>query len=456
MTATDRGLNRRLSASALLTDVRPLAALPDRVALLGESAGTLELVLARIQGLHGRKPAVHDLAQGVVELHVFRFAHHFLDGRVDQRRAGLDHPGDLPGTLHQLVGRHHLVDETPAMSFLGLQPATGQQHLHRDVIGDTFRQLDRRRIGHGAGADLRQRERRMVCREDDVGAERNLQAAAAADAVDRRDHRLVEILELLHAAESADPVRAVGGFTGSGRLQVPARGEELLASARDNGDPEARVVAEVRKYLSHRDAGRTVDGVRFRPVDDDLEYPAVRPCPDVFFAHDHPSFFVSSGRSSARLMMWRCISEVPSQMRSRRASRQMRSSGSSSIRPMPPWICIASSATNASISVAFSFAMAMSASVTVPWSYFQPASRIISSAAFISVAMSASLNEMPWNLPMGCLNCSRCEAYSTEWTKALSARPRQVAPTCSRVAPSQVLATWKPSCTSPSTFSAGI
>ena len=59
-------------------------------------------------------------------------------------------------------------------------------------------------------------------------------------------------------------------------------------------------------------------------------------------------------------MMWRWISEVPSQMRSTRASRQMRSSAGSSISPMPPWIWIASSATKASISVAFSLAMAMS------------------------------------------------------------------------------------------------
>ncbi len=44
------------------------------------------------------------------------------------------------------------------------------------------------------------------------------------------------------------------------------------------------------------------------------------------------------GRRSARLMMWRWISDVPSQMRSTRASRQMRSSGNSSINPIPPWI----------------------------------------------------------------------------------------------------------------------
>ena len=54
----------------------------------------------------------------------------------------------------------------------------------------------------------------------------------------------------------------------------------------------------------------------------------------------------------------------------------------------------------------------------------------MSSAAFISVAMSASLNETPWNLPMGCPNCSRSAAYSTEVTypkTRISAALRDVA-----------------------------
>ena len=49
-------------------------------------------------------------------------------------------------------------------------------------------------------------------------------------------------------------------------------------------------------------------------------------------------------------MMWRWISLVPSQMRSTRASRQKRSIGRSSMSPMPPKICTASSVTRASIS----------------------------------------------------------------------------------------------------------
>ena len=100
-------------------------------------------------------------------------------------------------------------------------------------------------------------------------------------------------------------------------------------------------------------------------------------------------------------MMWRWISEVPSQIRSMRASRQIRSSGSSSIRPIPPWIWIASSATIANISVAFSLAIAMSASAAVPWATFHAAWSVKSSAARSSVAMSASLNATPWKRPIG-------------------------------------------------------
>jgi hypothetical protein len=51
-------------------------------------------------------------------------------------------------------------------------------------------------------------------------------------------------------------------------------------------------------------------------------------------------------------MMWRWISDVPSQIRSTRASRQNRSIGKSDISPMPPKICSVVSVTRASISVA--------------------------------------------------------------------------------------------------------
>ena len=49
---------------------------------------------------------------------------------------------------------------------------------------------------------------------------------------------------------------------------------------------------------------------------------------------------------------------------------------------------------------AFSFAIAMSMSAAWPWSNFQAASNVSSSAAFSSMAMSASLKDTPWNLPI--------------------------------------------------------
>ncbi len=63
---------------------------------------------------------------------------------------------------------------------------------------------------------------------------------------------------------------------------------------------------------------------------------------------------------------------------------------------MPPKICTASSATLPRVSLANSLAMPASPSVMVPWSIFQAVCRVISSAARICVAMSASLKETPW------------------------------------------------------------
>ena len=82
------------------------------------------------------------------------------------------------------------------------------------------------------------------------------------------------------------------------------------------------------------------------------------------------------------------------------------------MRPIPPKICTASSVALPSISVALSFAMATSSEVIVPWSSFQAAFKVNSSAAAISVAMSASLNEVPWKRPMGWPNWRRVAAHS--------------------------------------------
>ena len=54
-------------------------------------------------------------------------------------------------------------------------------------------------------------------------------------------------------------------------LQIPAGGKEFFARAGDDGDAQVRIVAEVAKDQSHLAAGGQIDGVRFRPVDDDFE-----------------------------------------------------------------------------------------------------------------------------------------------------------------------------------------
>ena len=62
---------------------------------------------------------------------------------------------------------------------------------------------------------------------------------------------------------------------------------------------------------------------------------------------------------------------------------------------------------------------------------------------------------MPWNRPIFCPNCTRSAACRTARSSARSARPRQVAATCSRVLPSQVPARSNPLPSSPSSASPG-
>src|SRR5277367_4855086 len=54
-------------------------AAPDRRALLGEGASTLQLILAVIERRHGREATAHDAGDGVVERHGLAFARHLLD-----------------------------------------------------------------------------------------------------------------------------------------------------------------------------------------------------------------------------------------------------------------------------------------------------------------------------------------------------------------------------------------
>ena len=123
-------------------------------------------------------------------------------------------------------------------------------------------------------------------------------------------------------------------------------------------------------------------------------------------------------------MMWRWISEVPSQMRSTRASRQSRST--------PHLLHQAHAAEDLhglvgdprqhlrGIELGHGVVLVGCA---VPWSVFQAACSTSSSAAAISVAMSASLKLVPWNLPMVWPNCLRVAAHCVAISSARWARP---------------------------------
>lgn len=98
------------------------------------------------------------------------------------------------------------------MRLVNVEPAAGQKHVHGDVVGNALRQLDRGRIGNCTRADFRQGKGRVLSGEDQIGRQRDLQTAAATDAIDRTDDRLVEVAQFLEPAEAADPIISVDGI----------------------------------------------------------------------------------------------------------------------------------------------------------------------------------------------------------------------------------------------------
>jgi hypothetical protein len=115
----------------------------------------------------------------------------------------------------------------------------------------------------------------MLLHDDDVGAEHDLEAAAAGDAVDRRDDRLVEIARIIEAAEAADTPVLIGFLAGGRGLQVPSRAEELFAGAGDDRDAQRRIIAERREHVVETTARREIDRIGLGPIDSHLENGAV-------------------------------------------------------------------------------------------------------------------------------------------------------------------------------------
>ena len=111
----------------------------------------------------------------------------------------------------------------------------------------------------------------MIGGNDDIGRDHDLEATAEGDAVHRRDHRLVKAGQFLQAAKAAHTIIGIGRLACGGRLQVPARTEEFLSRAGQDGDAQVRIVAEFREGLSHDPAGRRVDGISLGPVNGDFK-----------------------------------------------------------------------------------------------------------------------------------------------------------------------------------------
>ncbi|EBA09841.1 hypothetical protein SSE37_08533 [Sagittula stellata E-37] len=251
-----------------------LPALPDRISFFGEGAGAFLLVLGAVELFHRLELAGVDAVEGVLELHVLGLARDLLDGGKDQRRSGGQLVGHLAGLGHEIGGGDDPVDQPPAMRFLDIEPAPGEEQLHGDVIGNALGQPQRRRIGHGARLDLRKGKAGVIRGKDDVGADRKLQPAAAGDAVDGGDHRLVETTQFLQSAEAALAIVAIGALAPRGGLEVPAGAEELLALRGKDRHAQLGIVAEIGEDLAQLSRGRHVDGIGLGPVQCDFEHRA--------------------------------------------------------------------------------------------------------------------------------------------------------------------------------------
>ena len=162
----------------------------------------------------------------------------------------------------------------------GEHPAS-QQQLKRERPGEKARQSQ-----HAAGvrddaqSRLGQAELGVLGRDDKVGGEYQLEAAARRDAVDRGDHRFRPPVQLRQPGETARPVIGVDRFACRRGLEVPARAEEPVARSGHDPGAQAGVGLEHGERLVQRVAGGYIDGVRAGPVQRDREHAVGRLRPD--------------------------------------------------------------------------------------------------------------------------------------------------------------------------------
>src|SRR5260221_11797512 len=264
-----------LPSSFRSTSLLPSAALPLRLALLGESLGAPDAVRAFGEPLDRGKRALRLIGFGRVGEgqpaidRLLRGADRHRRQLQDLRRPALRRGERLPL-------RHHFVDEAERLPLARADATAGQDHAHGLLQRDLPRQAVQP-AGQRGKADTRlgQGEDGILGGDDEVAGERDLEAAAHGDALHRGDHRLHQIEPAGEAGEARG--RMPGLVSGGLVFQVVAGGEGLVAGAGDDGDPEIRIGGEAVPHLVELEMRRPVQRVHhLRPVDGDARPRAPR------------------------------------------------------------------------------------------------------------------------------------------------------------------------------------
>ena len=131
--------------------------------------------------------------EGLMLRNHLSMAQQLLDGGEEQRRAGHELTRDLARLQQRFALGHDMIRKTPVLGLAGIHPASRHEELDRHMIGDPAPQLDGAGVRQHCDIDLRQRKACVFLHDDDVGAEHDLEATAAGDAVDGGDDGFVEI-----------------------------------------------------------------------------------------------------------------------------------------------------------------------------------------------------------------------------------------------------------------------
>ena len=195
---------------------------------------------------------------GVIE--ALRFSQDLLDPGQRQRCVAGDALSKLVGLFQCRPGSGQLADEPVLLGIVGRERVAGEQHLEGDVVGDSLRQADDAALPSDESAfHLRQPEFGIFGGNDQVAAQRHLEAATERPALDGGDQRLAHH-GLGDAAESATgkdrglPVREC--------LEVHARAERP-AGAGEHAHRQRRIGIQQIEGGRHLDGDLAVDGILF-------------------------------------------------------------------------------------------------------------------------------------------------------------------------------------------------